>query len=373
MAYELVQRMQQEYKKQEGKWFSNRWHYIEACILKAYLDHFDLKGRKEDYQFVKDYVERLFDENGEITSIKINDYNIDQIRMATILLRLYRVEKDPKYKKVLDDLYQQRSSYPRTKQGSFWHKSNYPNQVWLDGLYMGQPFYLEYMKEFMNKKDYQDLIKQFRHVRTYIYNEEKNLYVHAYDDSKKVFWANKVTGQSPHVWSRAIGWYSMALVDSIELLEGEEALQQELGKLLEELVLDVIPHQDQSGMWYQVMDYPEREGNFLETSGTLMLAYSLLKGVRIGFLQKSFQQFGLAAYEGTVKEYLREENGEILLGGICRSAGLGKHPDTGVMRDGSFNYYVFRERIVDNNGHGVAPLLMVYNEVLQLEKSDILE
>ena len=368
MDYKLVEKLKTQYKDGCGKWFSERWHYIESCILKSYLDSYKHTGNEDDYLFAKNFIDNLFNEKGEIDAINVKYYNIDQIRMAAILFPLFKREGDIKYKRVLDLLYQQLDTYPRTGSGSFWHKSNYENQIWMDGLYMGQPFYVQYIKEFDKEKGYDDTLQQFRNVRKFLFDENTQLYVHAYDESRKMFWCDKETGRSPHVWGRAVGWYVMALVDILEMVEDEEEVSGELKSLLKETVDGMLQYQHENGMWYQVVDYIGEEGNYLETSGTLMLSYAILKGVRLDYLPKKYQSSGVAAFEGTVKKYVREENGEVLLGGMCRSAGLGKNPDTGIVRDGTYEYYVYREKVVENNGHGVAPLLMAYNEMLLLKK-----
>lgn len=363
MNDQLLDQLRDQYLESEGKWFSLRWHYIESCILKAYMDGYKESGSETYYQFVKNFINRLYDQSGHIPEIDVRYYSIDQIRPATLLFDLYEKEKDPKYKSVLDMIYEQMKTYPRTKSGNFWHKENYPNQIWLDGLYMGQPFYVRYIKEFAEKKDYSDTIDQFMNVRKYIYNEEKHLYYHAYDESRDMFWCDQATGMSPNVWGRAVGWFVMALVDVLEQLEGEPCDTKPLKGLLQEALDGMLPYQHPDGMWYQVVDKGDSPGNYLESSGSLMLAYAMLKGSRLGYIAKEYSERGLFAFHGTVRQYLREEQGEVLLGGICRSAGLGTNPDTGKIRDGSFKYYTESEAIVSNNGHGVAPLLMAYAEV----------
>ncbi|WP_088104546.1 glycoside hydrolase family 88/105 protein [Halalkalibacter urbisdiaboli] len=370
MSYELIEKLKEQYKNSE-KWYSLRWHYIEGCILKAYLDSYEQTGHEEDYQFVKQFIDRLVDENGDVEQIDINYYSIDQIRMTAILFTLYDKEKDSRYKKVIDLIYKQLETYPRTESGNFWHKSNYPHQIWMDGLYMGQPFYVQYIKEFEVNKDYSDTLNQFRQARKLLFDEETQLYYHAYDESRKMFWSDKESGLSPHVWGRAVGWYVMALVDILELLEGENVDTSELKDLLTEAVDGMLRYQHYSGMWYQVVEFSGRKGNYLESSGTLMLSYALLKGARLGYLSSEYITFGKAAFDGTVEHYVTVEHGEVLLGGICKSAGLGTHPETGVVRNGDYEYYISGEPIVTNNGHGVAPLLMAYNEIKLLINSRV--
>ncbi|RXJ02524.1 glycosyl hydrolase [Anaerobacillus alkaliphilus] len=363
MAYELVEKLKQQYMKGCGKWYSTNWHYVESCIMKAYLDSYQHTGNEEEYQFVKDFVDTLVDENGHVEQIDSNYYSIDQIRMTTILFSLYKKEHNPKYKVVLDLIYKQLETYPRTKTGNFWHKTNYPNQIWMDGLYMGQPFYVQYIKEFETSKDYSDTFNQFRQTRQLLFDEKTQLYYHAYDESREMFWCNNETGLSPHVWARAVGWYAMALVDIMELLEDEDVNTNELKDLLKETIDGMLRYQHSSGMWYQVVELSGYKENYLESSGTAMFAYAILKAVRLGYLSDCYVKYGKLAFDGIIENYVTEENGEVLLGGICKSAGLGRHPELGIIRDGSYEYYTTGEPIVTNNGHGVAPFLMAYNEV----------
>ncbi|MFC0561197.1 glycoside hydrolase family 88/105 protein [Halalkalibacter alkalisediminis] len=363
MSYKLIEKLKTQYMSGCGKWYSYNWHYVEGCIMKAYLESYNQTGNEEEYLFVKNFIDQLVDENGNVEQIDVSYYSIDQIRMTEILFKLYEKEQDPKYKKVLDLIYKQLETYPRTSTKNFWHKTNYPHQIWMDGLYMGQPFYVQYIKEFEATKDYSDTLEQFKQVRKLLFDEETQLYFHAYDESREMFWADKSTGLSPHVWARAVGWFVMALVDILETLANEKVDTQPLKDLLKEAVDGMLRYQHYSGMWYQVVELSGRKGNYLESSGTLMFSYAILKGARLGYLPEGYRTFGKAAFDGTVKKYVTEENGEVLLSGICKSAGLGTHPDTGVVRDGSYDYYIAGEPIVTNNGHGVAPLLMAFNEI----------
>ncbi|TCT12984.1 unsaturated rhamnogalacturonyl hydrolase [Natranaerovirga pectinivora] len=366
MTYELVEKLREQYMVNEH-WYGVKWHYVPYCICKSYMDRYEDTKEEKYFDFVKNYVDRLYDETGNIPEIDLNYYSIDQIRMASILFPLYKKTGDEKYKKVMDILYNQLyTTYPRTESGSFWHKENYPNQIWLDGLYMGQPFCVEYTKEFLDKKDYSDMLNQFANMRKFLYDDELKLYYHAYDESREMFWCNKETGLSPHVWDRAVGWVIMALVDILQLLETEDVDTTLLKDLLVELIDGMLLYQHESGMWYQVVDMGDREGNYLESSGTAMMAYGMLKGIRLGYLDAKYKEPAVKAFDGIINTWVKEENGEVILGGICKSAGLGRHPELGIIRDGSFEYYVSGEPIVENNGHGVAPFLMAYNEICLL-------
>jgi unsaturated rhamnogalacturonyl hydrolase len=373
--YRYVEQLRREYIAEcaEGELYTvagerrrKKWSYVQACLLKSYWECPDPETGPAFREFVKSYIDSLYDSNGEVPELDYSYYSTDQVRMATLLFPLHRLEAVPKYKKTLDRFHEQLKAYPRTGSGNFWHKVNYPNQVWLDGLYMVQPFRVAYIKAFLEEKDYSDILMQFANVRRFLFAADSRLYRHAYDESRKMFWCDAATGRSPNVWCRAVGWLAMALVDTLELLRGESADSAALISMLGELMEGMLPRRDSGGMWYQVVGREGNEGNYPESSGTLMLAYAMLKGARLGFLPGDYSTLGKASFDGTVSRYLAEEGGKACLGGICVSAGLGRHPDTGVVRDGSYEYYTRGENVGKNNGHGVAALLMAYNEALYL-------
>ena len=358
-AYELAERFAR--KRMQGfDWFEHRWYYIEGVILKGYLHLAEITGDDAYYRYVKEYVDGLLDEQGGLRGFNWNEYNIDQINMGKILFDLYSREGDPKYRSILDKLYQHLLQFPRTKEGSFWHKDIYPNQVWLDGLYMGQPFLCRYIREFVPKKDYSDTLSQFAAVTRRMYNADKRLYLHAYDESREMFWADKRTGLSLNVWGRACGWHVMAMVDVLELLAGQGADDSALKADFRETIDGLLEYQHESGMWYQVVDTGNRKRNYLESSGTLMIAYALLKGARLGLLPAECAAAGKRAFDGCLKEKLSERDGEILLSDVCKSAGLGGERK----RPGTFDYYMSEPRAV-NNGHGIGALLLAYGEILR--------
>ncbi|MGN0168013.1 MAG: glycoside hydrolase family 105 protein, partial [Acetatifactor sp.] len=248
----------------------------------------------------------------------------------------------------------------------FWHKKIYPNQVWLDGLYMGQPFYMEYETKFNDKKNYGDIFAQFANVVKHMRDESTGLYYHGYDASREAFWCDKETGLSKNFWLRAIGWYSMALLDTLSKCEpGEEykAEYDNLKTVFVQLMDDMLKFQDESGMWYQLPALGGKEPNYLETSGSAIMAYSLLKGVRLGFLPENYREYGLKAFNGICDRYLKETDGSLNLGGICLVAGLG--PADNTRRDGTFEYYM-SEPVVENDAKGVGPLLLAYTELRRL-------
>lgn len=345
---------------------SSGWNYIDGCMILALLETYNTTGEKKYLEFADAFIDHRVAEDGTISGYSVEEYNIDNVNAGKTLFQLYDITGKEKYKKAIDLIYSQVQTQPRTEEGNFWHKKIYPNQVWLDGLYMGQPFYMEYETKFNNKKNYPDIFRQFANVVKHMRNEETGLYYHGYDASKEVFWCDKETGLSKNYWLRALGWYSMALLDTLSKTEpeGYEKEYEELKKVFRDYIDSVLKYQDESGMWYQLPALAGKEPNYLETSGSSIFAFAILRGVRLGFLPESYRQYGEKAFQGVCDKYLKVENGELHLGGICLVAGLG--PADNLKRDGSFEYYM-SEPIVKDDAKGVGPFLLAYTELRRLE------
>ncbi|MEG1587223.1 MAG: glycoside hydrolase family 88 protein, partial [Bacteroidales bacterium] len=282
-----------------------------------------------------------------------------------ILFRLYDKTKDEKYRKAIEVIRDQLANQPRTSEGGFWHKKIYPSQMWLDGLYMGTPFYAEYAARFNLPEAFDDITNQFVTVAKHTYDPTTGLYRHAWDESRQMAWADSVTGQAPHVWGRAVGWYMMAMVDVLDFMPQDHPGHDAILNILQPLSENLLKYQDSvTGAWSQVLDMPQREGNYQETSCTSMFAYAFLKGVRMGYLEPKFREAGLKAYNGMLEHFIvTDENGNVSLTRVCGVAGLGGKP----YRDGSFDYYI-NEVIRDNDPKGVAPFIMTALEVERLNK-----
>lgn len=338
-----------------------RWNYIDGCMIKAILELYSITKNKAYLEFADNFIDYFVFEDGTIRDYDPEEYNIDNVNAGKTLFELYDLTGKEKYRKAIDLIYSQVQNQPRTKEGNFWHKKIYPNQIWLDGLYMGQPFYMEYETKFNHMNNYMDIYKQFINVEKIMKDPKTGLYYHAYDSSREMFWCDKETGLSQNFWLRALGWYTMALVDTLEKMD--EQIFYEYRKLMEifkNLIDDMLKYQDESGMWYQVVDSKDKKGNYLETSGSAIMAYAILKGVRLGYLPERYKAYGEKAFHGTCEKYLTEKDGELNLGGICLVAGLGGKE----RRDGSFEYYM-SEPVVENEAKGVAPLLLAYTELIR--------
>ncbi len=343
----------------------NKWNYIDGCMITALLSLYEYTGEERYYNFAKAFIDNFVCDDGTIRTYDAKDYNLDNINTASNLFYLYDVTGDEKYKKALDLVRTQLDGMPRTKEGSFWHKDIYPNQVWLDGLYMAEPFYMRYETKFRKMEKCSDVLMQFKNVEKNMKDQRTGLYYHGYDESREMYWADKKNGLSENFWLRAIGWFALSLVETENATD--ETLYYEkryFGKLLENLIDSLIPYQDESGMFYQVVDRKDAEGNYLETSGTALLSYAILKAVRLRFISPKYAVVGEKAFDGIIDKYLyRQEDGTLGLGGICLVAGLGGKN----RRDGSMKYY-FSEPVVENEAKGVAPFLLAYTEMLRKMK-----
>jgi len=342
------------------------WNYIDGCMILALLEIYQATGEKKYYEFADAFIDHRVKDDGSIDGYEVEEYNIDNVNAGKTLFSLYELNGKEKYRKAIDLIYSQVQTQPRTPEGNFWHKKIYPNQVWLDGMYMGQPFYMEYETKFNNKKNYADIFSQFANVVKYLRDEKTGLYYHGYDASKKIFWCDKETGLSKNFWLRALGWYSMALLDTLYKCdkEGYEKEYDELKQVFVDFIDSMLNFQHESGLWYQLPALGGKEPNYLETSGSSIMAYCLLKGVRLGILPENYREYGLKAFNGVCNKYLKEKDGKLSLGGICLVAGLG--PEDNLRRDGSFEYYM-SEPIVEDDAKGVGPLLLAYTELRRLD------
>lgn len=343
------------------------WNYIDGCMILALLEIYKATGEKRYYEFADAFIDHRVKEDGTINSYDPQEYNIDNVNAGKTLFALYEINGKEKYRRAIDLIYSQVKNQPRTAEGNFWHKKIYPNQVWLDGMYMGQPFYMEYETKFNNKENYEDIFAQFANVVKYMRDKETGLYYHGYDASHQAFWCDKETGLSQNFWLRALGWYSMALLDTLDKCEPTKEHEKGFDFLKHtfvQLMDDMLRFQDESGMWYQLPALGGKEPNYLEVSGSAIMSYSLLKGVRLGFLPESYRQYGIKAFEGICGTYLQETENGLNLGGICLVAGLG--PEKNRRRDGSFEYYM-SEPVVENDAKGVGPLLLAYTELRRMD------
>ena len=351
-------------KAKAGK--KSGWDYIDGCMIMALLEIYSTTKDNKYLEFADYYEDYRISDDGTIDGYKKEEWNLDNINGAKNLITLYTLTKKKKYRKAAAKIFQQILEQPRTSEGNFWHKKIYPNQVWLDGLYMALPYYMEYEVLYNKSRNINDIYSQFFNVYDKMRDKKTGLYYHGYDSTKSIFWADKKTGLSQNFWLRSLGWYSMSLLDTLNKASDKESENwNKLKDIFIDLCDSMLNFQDKSGMWWQVPNYPERGENYLETSGSSIYAYSLLKGVRTGILaDKKYREAGKKAFEGICNKYLKNKDGKLSLGGICLVAGLG--PETNTKRDGSFEYYM-SESIVEDDAKGVGPFILAYNEYRLLD------
>ena len=331
-----------------------RWEYTFGVILNGMKGLWLKTGDKTYFDHIKRGIDTFVNEDGTIRTYTVEEYNLDQVHMARSLLLLYRVTGEAKYKKAADLVRLQLKNHPRTNEGGLWHKKIYPYQMWLDGLYMGQPFLAEYAQVFHETETFDDIANQFIWMESHVRDDKTGLLYHAWDESKKMPWADKTTGRAPMFWGRAIGWYAMAIVDVLDYFPAEHRKRQQLIAILNRTMTALAKVQDKnSGLWWLILDKPGEKGNYLEASAACMFVYALAKGVRMGYLPAAFMKGANQAYAGIQKQFLvTGADGSLTLEKTIGGAGLGGNP----YRDGTYNYYI-SEKIVTNDAKGVGAFI----------------
>jgi len=339
------------------------WHYEHGLLLQSIFILGERTGNDETCRWVKAMYDTKVTDNGAIVTYQEEEYNLDQINPGKALFLLYRKYGEEKYRKAIESLMGQLRHHPRTKTNGLWHKKIYPWQMWLDGLYMAGPFHAQYAAEYGDDGDFDDTVHQFVLMESMSRDAETGLLYHAWDESRQQPWANPETGCSPHFWGRALGWYCMALVDSLDFIPGDHQKHREsLQAIASRLVTPLLKFQDRkSGLWYQVLDRASSQGNYAESSATAMFTYFLLKSIRLGIVTGTaapgVRAAALAAYDGLLKEKIREDEDGVHLMDTCKVAGLGGNP----YRDGSYEYYVTAPTREDDF-KGVGPFILASME-----------
>jgi len=360
MALSDIKRNPQAWKIDFRK--TPKWGYTHGLMLSA-LERLYLSTNKPIYlNYSKAFGNKMVNEQGKMLTYELDKFNIDKVNLGNVMFFLLEKTGDNKYRQVIETLYQQLSLQPRTKSGGFWHKKRYPNQMWLDGLYMGAPFYAQYLQRYNRQNsDFDDVQHQFDLVMQHHRDNKTGLLYHGWDESKQQKWADPKTGLSPHFWSRAMGWFVMALVDSIEYFPKDHPGKIQLQHHLKSVIDALVQVQDEkTGLWYQVLDKKGHRGNYLEATGSAMFVYTIAKAVNRHYLPKSYLRYANKGYNGIIKHLIivDTDDNEVHLTRNCAVAGLGGKP----YRDGSYQYYI-NEPIRDNDPKGIAPFIMASLEL----------
>lgn len=346
-------------RKSDGEY---KWSYTHGLVLLGMERLYQQTGREDFAVYIKDYADHFINEDGRIGTFTTTEFNIDSINAGKMLFFLYERTGDLRYKLAMDALQTQLKWHPRTRSGGFWHKLKYPWQIWLDGLYMAQPFYAQYQSVFGDDHEsFNDILSQFRFIEHKTRDEKTGLLYHGWDESRLQAWANNDTGLSPGFWSRAMGWYAMAVVDTFEHFPAGHEGRPELAAILGRLANALSAFQHESGLWYQVPDHGEWDGNWLEASGSAMFTYAIAKGVRLGVIGDSHMAIARRGYAGLLTHIITvDKSGQVHVNDVCRSAGLGGTP----YRDGSYEYYISTDRVADD-AHGIGAFLLASAEMMQ--------
>ena len=348
----------------EGRWAAAgapwHWNYELGTLLEGMDAVWYGSARGEYYRYLKQSVDQFVGPDGSIPTYHADEDQLDSILMGRQLLLLYRVTQNERYYKAAKLLREQLAQQPKTASGGFWHKKIYPNQMWLDGLYMAEPFYAEWAKEFEEPQDYAEITRQFVLIDEHARDAKTGLLYHGWDESKEQFWVNKATGDSPNFWGRAMGWYMMALVDTLAYYPENDPGRAQLLEILQRTSAAVAKVQDLgTGLWWQVLDKPGAKGNYLEASASCMFTYALAKGVRLGYLPRTYEKNAERGWSGIEKRFVRvDADGSVTLTGTVKVAGLGGAEH----RDGSYEYYV-SQPVADNDPKGAGAFLLAASEM----------
>lgn len=339
-----------------------KWSYTNGLVLSACARVYEETKNQKLYDYIYAYSDEMIDSIGNIKTYKLSNQNLDMIKSGDVLLYLYPKTKEERFLKAMETLNSQMESQPKTTDGGYWHKKVYPHQMWLDGLYMAEPFHVHYAKEYVEKEKqniYDHAVLQFDLIQKHNRDKKSGLLYHGWDESKEQRWANKETGNSQHFWSRGMGWYGMAMVDVLDFLPENHPGRTRIITYLNQFAEAVTKVQDESGLWWQVLDQGNRDGNYLEATGTSMFTYAFAKGVRKGYLDKKYLDVAKKAYAGILDNLISvEENGVVNINKCCSVAGLGGNP----YRDGSYEYYI-NEPIRSNDPKGTGPFIMASLEL----------
>ncbi len=344
----------------------NRWHYEVGLMMKAFERLYERTGNERYYAYVKHNLDQFVQPDGSIRTYNLTDYNLDQIASGKLLFSLHERTGDDRYRRAADTLRRQLEEHPRTSEGGFWHKKVYPYQLWLDGVYMAGPFLARYGSEFDDPEAFDEVTRDILLVTRYMRDPATGLYYHGWDESREQAWADPETGLSENFWGRGMGWYGMALVDVLDYLPDDHRDRDQIIRVLRWFAEAVVNVQDPvTGLWYQVLDEPQRPENYLEASASNMFIYALAKGVRMGYLDTGYLDVGRRAYAGVLEHFINaDEAGHVSLDGTVSVGGLGGKNQ----RDGSFGYYM-SEPIRMNDNKGVGPFIMAGLELDTAEKT----
>ncbi len=336
------------------------WNYDQGVVYNGLSYLWKYTGNADYFRYIRKHIDNYITDDGSIRTYHKEEYNLDNVKNGDALLLLFKVTGEEKYWKAATALYDQLQTQPRTNEGGFWHKKVYPYQMWLDGLYMAEPFYAAYAEITNNNAAFNDIANQFVYAEKHTRDHATGLMYHGWDESKQQRWADKNTGASPNFWARAMGWYGMALVDALEHFPDTHKRKAELVDILNRFAAAIVKVQDNhTGLWWDVLNFPAREGNYTEASASAMFVYALAKGVRLGYLPGTYLSPAQKGYTGISNTFIaKDEHGLSSLKGTVSVSGLGGNP----YRDASYEYYI-QEKVVTNDLKGIGAFIQMCSEM----------
>ena len=339
---------------------ARKWAYEWGVLLKSIVQIWLRTHDRRYFDYIKRNIDAYVTPEGGIETYRLEEYNLDQINTGKLLFRLHDETGDERYKQAACLLREQLRTHPRTSEGGFWHKQIYPHQMWLDGIYMAGPFYVEFAKTFGEPEGFDDVAHQIILVESHTRDPQTGLLYHGWDESRNQRWANPETGCSPNFWGRAMGWYAMAIPDVLDHLPKDHPKREKIIAIFAHAIEAIAAVQDRStGLWYQVLDQGDKEGNYLEASASCMFVYAMVKGVRKGYIAREYLEVAERGYAGILGHFVQvDDQDRVNLNQICSVAGLGGKP----YRDGSFEYYI-SEKVVTNDNKGVGPFVLASVEI----------
>ncbi len=337
------------------------WGYEEGILLDGMAAQWHATANGDDFRYIKAAVDKYIGGDGSIKGFHADQHSLDEIELGRSVLLVYRVTQQPRYYKAAKFLHDQLAQQPRTASGGYWHKQIYPNQIWLDGAYMAEPFRAQYAQVFQQPDDFNDIARQLLLMDQHMRDARTGLLRHGWDESKQMKWADPKTGLSPEAWGRAMGWYAMALVEVLDYFPEGHPDRPELIRALNRTAKAIVAYQDKkTGLWYQVLDKPREKGNFTEASASSMFVYALAKGVRMGYLPQADLAPAKRGWTAIQAAFVTESGGQTALKGTVKVGGLGGTP----YRSGTFDYYI-NEKTIVNDPKGVGAFLLAGSEIAQ--------
>ena len=343
------------------------WAYEQGVLLDGVTAMWRTTGDGRLFSYLKDAVDRSVDKDGVIhmeggAPFPTAAHSMDDIEMGRSVMVLYNVLQQARYYRAAKFLHDQMLQQPKNASGGYWHKQIYPNQMWLDGAYMSEPFMASYARAFAQPEDMRGVAAQLMLMSEHMRDPKTGLLRHGWDESKQMGWADKATGLSPEAWGRAMGWYAMALVDVLDRMPPDDPQRAQLEDVARRTLGAVIRYQDKSsGLWWQVMDKGGQKGNYLEASASCMFVYAIAKSVRLGVLPLSDEQHAERGWAGIQRRFVKPDG---TLAGTVKVAGLGGTP----YRSGTYEYYI-GEPVGDNDAKGVGAYLLALSEMIQRQRA----